>query len=129
MIPNKRNTSQKVKILEYLKGQRQVRKAEEVFAEVRKTLPAISLSTVYRNLNNLSSEGIISRIEVRGEFHYDADHCGKQYLVCRNCGKITSKSDIEVTESLLPNLTEKEFIPDCVQVLVYGKCKDCGGLK
>ncbi|MDD1770763.1 MAG: transcriptional repressor [Methanomassiliicoccales archaeon] len=64
--------------------------ADEVYAEARKKLPSISLGTVYRNLNKLAREGLVSEIPkgsvqafVRHPYtnaHFECERCGK--LVC-----------------------------------------------
>jgi len=64
--------------------------ADEVYEKARKKLPSISLGTVYRNLNKLAKEGLVSEIPkgsaqafVRHPFtntHFECERCGK--LVC-----------------------------------------------
>ena len=40
--------------------------ADELFQQIRGELPTISLATVYRNLNLLSEDGVIRKIEMPG---------------------------------------------------------------
>ena len=40
--------------------------ADELFQQIRGQLPTISLATVYRNLNLLSADGVIRKIEMPG---------------------------------------------------------------
>jgi Fur family peroxide stress response transcriptional regulator len=62
---------------------------EEVYERVRKTLPAISLNTVYRVLTTLSEKGLLQRLD---PFYprtlYDADMREHHHLICLNCGRI-----------------------------------------
>lgn len=47
--------------------------ADEIYLEARKSLPNISLGTVYRNLNKLKSQGMISEVP-RGQLSTFAKH-------------------------------------------------------
>jgi Fur family transcriptional regulator, peroxide stress response regulator len=64
--------------------------AEELYQDLKKKLPRISLGTVYRNLNLLMTLKIISQLESSGStsIRYDArndEHC---HLICNTCGKV-----------------------------------------
>ena len=60
-------------ILEYLKTRTDHPTADKVYAAVRETIPNISLGTVYRNLSQLSDNGMILRITCdTKEYHFDA---------------------------------------------------------
>ena len=68
--------------------------AEELYQELRKKLPRISLGTVYRNLNLLTEMKTISQLETSGStsIRYDArndEHC---HLICSTCGKVMDAS-------------------------------------
>lgn len=45
--------------------------ADQVFAEVRKDAPRISLATVYRNLGQLVGAGLVAVREIGGQKRYD----------------------------------------------------------
>lgn len=80
---------QRETILNVLRGTKSHPTAEWVYAETRKTLPKISLATVYRNLNRLAERGEIVRIE--GAFlkdRYDGDLTPHAHAVCENCGAV-----------------------------------------
>lgn len=127
MAKKTRMTNQKIKIMEYLRSVKSHPNAETVFKEVRKDLPAISLATVYRNLNALADAGSILRFEVNKEFRYDADTTRHQHCVCRECGKIFDVFQSEISEYALNKFNHRGFTPDFVYITYYGKCKDCGG--
>ena len=80
---------QRETILNVLRSTKSHPTAEWVYAETRKTLPSISLATVYRNLNKLAESGEIIRIE--GAFEkdrYDADTVPHAHAVCEKCGAV-----------------------------------------
>lgn len=122
-----RMTSQRLKILEYLKGIKTHPTAEVVYKHVKKELPAITLATVYRNLNLLTEQGEILKLEINGEFHFDADICCHQHCVCRKCGKIIDMFNKGISGYIKNNIKTKEFYPDCVTVMLKGLCKKCKG--
>ncbi len=125
MIPNKRNTNQKIKILEYLKSVKTHPRAEEVYSQVKKELPSISLATVYRNLNLLAENGEILRFEMNGEYRYDASICGHLHVVCKICGMIEDIFDKRFNEYIKKNLELKDFNIECIGIFIKGKCRRC----
>src|SRR3989338_11705744 len=84
-----RTTKQKRSIKEYLQSVKTHPNAETVYQEVKKTLPAITLATVYRNLNRMADQGEIKRLEIQKEFRYDGEISDHQHRVCNSCGAIT----------------------------------------
>jgi Fur family ferric uptake transcriptional regulator len=63
--------------------------AREVYDRVRVRLPRISLATVYRNLDSLSRQGIIRRMELgSAERRYDGDLDDHYHILCTQCGRI-----------------------------------------
>jgi len=84
-----RKTKQREVILEELMKLRCHPSADELYERVRKRLPRISLGTVYRNLEILSREGIIHRLELGGsQMRFDGDACEHQHIRCVRCGRI-----------------------------------------
>lgn len=121
--PIRRLTIQKIKILDYLKSVKTHPTAEEVFNNVKKELPTITLSTVYRNLNLLAEEGIILRLEINHEYRYDAHKGNHQHFVCTETGKVFDIHDNESNDYLMSKIDKKKFVPDSVMVIYKGKSK------
>lgn len=95
-----RITNQRKIILDYLRTVRTHPSAEEVYKNVRKKLPQISLSTVYRNLNLLKQEGEVGEIlgtikrfdgSVNNHHHFICEHCQRVFDVKLNL-KIKTKN-------------------------------------
>jgi Fur family transcriptional regulator, peroxide stress response regulator len=120
-----RMTSQRIKILHYLKNVHTHPTAEMIFQEVKKDLPAITLATVYRNLHLLAEQGTISQMEVNKEYRYDANTCYHQHGICDECGKIVDFHQEELSQHLLDNIKTEEFKPECVSITFTGLCKKC----
>ncbi len=98
--------------------------ASWIYSEVRKSLPNISLGTVYRNLSALSEAGEILSINVGDGFeHFDGDISPHLHLHCRNCNSIT---DVRLLDDPFTAAIENHgFIPESKVYVVYGICSNC----
>jgi len=121
-----RLTSQRLQIVKYLKSTKTHPNAEKVYAEVKKDLPAITLATVYRNLNRLHEAGDIQRLEINGEYHFDADITPHEHLVCVGCKRILDfDKDLIVKDFKKQVLSKTGFEISACQIVFKGLCKDC----
>jgi Fur family ferric uptake transcriptional regulator len=100
--------------------------ADEVYQEVRKGLPRVSLGTVYRNLEALARHGFIRVVDgAGGRRRYDRaldEHC---HVQCRSCGRI---EDFHLDPSLsIEDLIQEhcEFEIEECRVNFVGVCPDC----
>ena len=63
--------------------------ADEVYEAVRKRLPKVSLGTVYRNLDILSKEGYIRKIDqAYPQMRFDSNTEDHYHVVCMVCGRV-----------------------------------------
>lgn len=84
-----RMTDQRRVILEELCSVTSHPTADELCAMVRKRLPRVSLGTVYRNLEVLSSIGQIRKLEItNGPMRFDGDISAHHHIRCEVCGKV-----------------------------------------
>ncbi len=84
-----RMTKQRQVILEELKSVTSHPTADEMYEMVRVRLPHISLGTVYRNLDILSDEGIIQKLDVGGsKKRFDGNSAVHYHLRCHVCGRV-----------------------------------------
>ena len=120
----KNYSRQREAILEVLKNSKNHPTAIQVYNEVSKKIPNISLGTVYRNLSKLASEGEILNLSVGdGNEHYDGDVSAHIHLFCTECGKIEDMMiENDPTDSLVK---QKKFVPKNRVYVVYGVCSDC----
>ncbi|MDR0768185.1 MAG: transcriptional repressor [Methanosarcinales archaeon] len=121
----KRNTVQKMKIMEYLMSTKSHPTAEAVYAEVSKDIPTISLSTVYRNLNTMAEEGEIIKFEVGNEAHYDADISFHHHVYCKVCKCVFDLHDKEIADYITDNAKIPNFKVESTNLIFVGKCCDC----
>ncbi len=84
-----RMTPQRRVILDELVHSKRHPTADELYAAVRERIPNISLGTVYRNLEVLSFQGLVRKIEVGGaQRRYDADTSRHNHIRCTECGRV-----------------------------------------
>ena len=108
--------------------------AEEVFMHVKKQYP-VGLATVYRNLEFLCNQGILSRYQFReGSAHYELNDDEREHhhhLICTECGKVIDYSEFIERELKLMKDLEKElsckhnFEIHDHELYFYGKCDKC----
>ena len=100
--------------------------ADELYERVKKELPRISLATVYRNLEILSENGMISKVEISGRqkrFDFHIRTAGRSYhMQCRGI------EDINFDQKQLSSLEKKYShgytISGC-RVEFFGVCPKC----
>jgi Fur family ferric uptake transcriptional regulator len=125
-----RKTKQREIILEELCKLTSHPTADELYFIVKEKLPNISLGTVYRNLEFMSQEGMIKKIEVRGKLkRFDGNTEKHFHMRCVKCDRIFDLflDDYSNIDSFFNNFKEndKNF-----QVLDYdfelnGLCENC----
>lgn len=82
-------TNQREMILQELRKSKEHLTADELYERVKKTMPRISLATVYRNLEILSEAGIIAKLEVSGrQKRFDSDTSDHDHIYCVQCHRI-----------------------------------------
>jgi Fe2+ or Zn2+ uptake regulation protein len=99
--------------------------AESVYVTAMKTMPTISLKTVYQVLNDLRELGEIQAIEIGGgSLRFDPNVDDHHHLVCRACGLV---SDVEIDPGVvgIPRSKRQGFTIDAVEVVFRGMCFDC----
>jgi len=99
-----RMTNQREIILKELQKSKQHLTADELYGRVKKTMPRISLATVYRNLETLSGAGVIAKLEISGRqkrFDYDTENHDHIYCVqCQRVDNINLERELIGTSSV-----------------------------
>jgi Fe2+ or Zn2+ uptake regulation protein len=100
--------------------------ADEITAELQRTQPGFSRSTVYRALEALSTSGGLRAVRLGdGPIHYELSVEDHQHAICQVCGGILHIEHGLVAE-LESHLQERHrFRPVRTDVLVVGICHDC----
>jgi Fe2+ or Zn2+ uptake regulation protein len=84
-----RMTHQRQVILEEIRKVNTHPTADEVYTMVRKRLPRISMGTVYRNLEILSTLGLIRKVgPVTSQMRFDGNTRAHYHIRCIRCGRL-----------------------------------------
>lgn len=128
--PHRRMTKQRKVILDAVRSSHFHPSVDEVYAEVKKVLPGISLATVYRNLENFAEDGLIRRLEPEhAPMRFDGDTSEHYHITCMRCGKIEdapfSKEDktLDTLEKALGRLTKYGVFGHKLEFI--GICSEC----
>jgi Fur family ferric uptake transcriptional regulator len=122
---NFRLTPQRKVILEELRKLASHPTADELYEIVRRRLPKISLGTVYRNLDMLSSQGIIQKLYVaESQMRFDGNTQPHSHVHCIECGRVADVSADLDTAALMHNVnTDFELMG--YSLTFYGLCPEC----
>jgi len=125
-----RNTVQRQIILDGLRRLDTHPTIEEVFAEVRKDHPAVSKTTVYRNLRQLTKDGVIRQVLLPdGLERYDRTTMIHHHFKCTNCNGIL---DVEIEHLMDINgiiQNKYGYQVDKHDLVFSGLCLKCKKLK
>lgn len=116
-------SKQRKLVLQILRNSEGHLTAHEIYEEARKTMPNISLGTVYRNLAALTGCGEIATVEIPGGASYfDKTATEHDHLICTCCGRIKDLDREPVTE-VLQDVLGVEL--DRYSLTAYYVCDEC----
>ena len=121
----RRSTRQSRLVLEAVSGTKSHPTAEWVYDAVRRSLPRVSLGTVYRNLQKLVDEGRIRSFVRGGRIRYEADLTMHDHFSCDRCGLLM---DIPRASEVLPaerRLRARGFTVAGRTLEFRGLCRKC----
>jgi len=132
-----RMTRQRTVILEAVHSACGHPTADEVYDQVRRSMPGVSLATVYRNLELLASRGMIRSVQVGGsQMRFDR-RTGEHYHVrCECCGAISDVTlppqdqldrQVRCSDSFDITGHRLEFTGICSRCRRLAEESDCGG--
>lgn len=113
-------------ILETLKENVVHPTAEYLYTKLKEKDPKISLATLYRNLNQLSENGIIKKIDgLETSSHFDHNTHAHYHFICTECKRVFDV-DADVAPDLIKKTQEMtDFTIESHDVVFTGICKDC----
>ena len=99
---------------------------EQVYARIKKRVPAISLATVYKNIHLFVERGVLKEVSMHhGSLRVELNSVHHHHIVCSHCKAIT---DIEEKDlGVLPALQELPggFQVERYSIDVIGICAAC----
>jgi Fur family ferric uptake transcriptional regulator len=119
-------TSQRRVILDIVRASRTHPTADEVYERVRRKLPKISLATVYRNLEALSREGLINKLELgSSQKRFDPLIDDHYHIRCSICHKIEDvpKQPGQQIDSMIKKISKYKITGHTLEFT--GICPEC----
>jgi Fur family peroxide stress response transcriptional regulator len=119
-------SKQREKILQVLKQNAIHPTAEELLEFLKCEKSNVGMTTLYRNLNQLTNAGIIKRIDGLGiSAHFDPYTNPHHHFICDKCGKI-----FDVPAKFIPNLLNTTqsitgFEISDYDIIFHGTCDNC----
>lgn len=118
-----KRTSQRRAVFNYLCGNHDHPTVETVWRGVRKTLPDVSLDSVYRILDDFAEAGVIRRLAGGKVIRYDSDTTPHEHFVCRRCGVMHDFRGMDVGR-VMACCGEFGKV-ESVELTVSGVCRQC----
>lgn len=117
-------TPQRLAILDYLDGNKDHPSAEDIYTEVSKRFPTMSLATVYNTLEVLKSKGEVRELTIDAEKkRFDPDAGLHHHLICTVCRRVVDvRADFNLN---VPAGERRDFDITGSHVEFYGLCPQC----
>jgi Fur family peroxide stress response transcriptional regulator len=99
---------------------------EEVYARVKKKIPAISLATVYKNLHLFVESGVFREVSMHhGSLRVEMNDMAHHHMVCSKCKAITDIGEKELGLVSKKDKLPGGFLVERYAVDVIGICAKC----
>ena len=124
---NIRMTPQRAIIFEVIENLRGHFTVEEIFREVQRVNPYVSLATVYRTLELLQELKLVNQTNFGRSQTYFAlrEHGSHHHIVCTACGRIEEFPN-DLLDPVRARLAERFcFQADTDHMSIFGICKNC----
>ena len=123
-------TPQRIAICRIALNSRAHPSAQQVYAEVKKIHPTVSLATVYKTLEVLRDLDLVQEINFpKRQGRFDSYMNPHINLICLKCGIITDMDDETTKEITRKVAAATKFKPTGQRMDVYGICQKCSGAK
>ncbi len=122
-----RNTRQRAVILDILKRNPVHPTAEDIYREARRTLPNISLGTVYRNLNFLRDQGLVREVRSHGDTssRFEAELPPHAHFHCTECQTVVDLPLPQCLQTISWDGKTGVGTVKSVDLHVIGACANC----
>jgi len=122
-----RLTPQRMMILSAIENSDDHISAEDIHAQIATTYPHINISTVYRTLELLKRQGLVTETDLGGGRvrYHPVDKGHHHHLVCQECGAIIDLDESVLTPLKTVLLREYKFIADLRHLAIFGRCVNC----
>lgn len=124
---NIRPTYQRIKILEYLEGNRTHPTVEEIYNHLYPHIPTLSKTTVYNTLRSFADANLVTELHVdKSEVRFDINTELHGHFLCKDCGTVFDfniKTDTMNNSNVFYGL--EDFDIESKNIFFTGICKNC----
>ena len=126
-VKKSRNTRQRTIILDLLREEGTHLTAEAIYHEARKSLPNISLGTVYRNLNFLCRQGMVREVRPNAAScsRFEGSHPPHAHFHCTACDRVHDIPLPEVIAGLRWQNERPISVVESLDIQISGACSQC----
>ncbi len=119
-------THQRLEIYKVLALGKSHPSAEEIHKDLTRSMPTLSLDTVYRTLVTFERNGLINRVEVLDDrARFDVNLNEHHHLVCKRCRKVIDFYWPVIDDLDVPAETEGWGDIESRHIELRGVCKSC----
>jgi Fur family peroxide stress response transcriptional regulator len=119
-------TPQRIAVYRHLQGNRQHPSTEQIFREVQREFPTMSLDTVNRTLLTFADIGIVDIVEgYGGPRRFDPDCSPHHHFHCLRCGRITDFRNRDFDRLEVPEKIARRCVVTGKRVSLTGICPEC----
>ena len=123
-------TPQRLAICELILSSKDHPTADQIFHEVKKKHPTMSVATVYQTLHLLTDIGLLQELGFSARIsRYDPNISPHINIICKKCGRITDYEAQSVSEMWSQITREMGFKPTGQRLDIYRYCEQCQKLE
>lgn len=99
--------------------------ADNIYENLKKNNPNLSLGTVYRNLTQLEEHGLISKLSIPGDpVRFDRNIDDHNHFICESCGAIID-IDFDSVKYESKNGDSANMKVNSSYIILKGLCSKC----
>jgi len=119
-------TPQRLAIYEFILSSKDHPTTDQVYQELKKKYPTLSLATVYQTLHLLTEIGLLHELELSNRTsRYDPDTSLHINIICKNCGRVQDYK-AESLKNLWSQIIQCiGFKPLGQRIDIYRYCEQC----
>jgi Fur family peroxide stress response transcriptional regulator len=118
-------TSQRIAILKEILSRKDHPNAEAIYQKLKDEYPALSLNTIYLNLESFVKKGIIQKINYLHKFaRFDGDINPHHHFVCVRCNHIIDLHKVKIPKFKIPEELKVAKVYD-QGIQINGICLEC----
>ena len=118
-------TPQRIAICNFALGSRNHPTAQEIYREVKKVYPTVSLTTVYKTLQVLKQLHLIQELAFSGGERFDSYMEPHINVMCVRCGEVLDINDHSVRDMVDRAAAKTKYTFTERRFDIYGICAKC----